>query len=109
MPTCAVVVTYHSGISTRIYLKLGRNAVCAISAVSAVGTIFSCNRQFGIVEFLKTNISGVEPVRNIFTNKIIVTTTDNSRHVFNYGVLNIDRIMAAINAFDADTNKFDDE
>lgn len=46
----------------------------------------------------KSAIAGVEAQRKLFSKKAIVTLGDGSRHVFDYGAMNIDKCVAAIEA-----------
>lgn len=48
------------------------------------------------MELLKENIIKVEQKNTLFSKKIIVILADNSSHIFNYGVMNTDKIVAAI-------------
>jgi hypothetical protein len=44
----------------------------------------------------KSAIAGVEVERKLFSKKAILTLGDGSRHVFDYGAMNIDKCVAAI-------------
>ena len=44
----------------------------------------------------KDDISGVEVRNSFFSKKAVVTLTDGSEHVFDYGAMNIDKCAAAI-------------
>ncbi len=44
----------------------------------------------------KTRIRKVEVLKKIFSNRAIITLDDDSQHVFNYGMLNIEPISRAI-------------
>ncbi len=46
----------------------------------------------------KNAITGVEVERKLFSKKATLTLADGSRHVFDYGALNIDKCVAAIEA-----------
>lgn len=48
------------------------------------------------MELLKENIMNVKQQNTLFSKKIIVTLADNSSHIFNYGVMNTDKILEAI-------------
>lgn len=52
----------------------------------------------GELEIDKADISDVEVQKSFFSKKAIVTLTDGSRHVFDYGALNIDPAAEAIRA-----------
>lgn len=44
----------------------------------------------------KERIKEVEVSKTFFTKKVIVTLDTGTKHVFNYGILNIDPVAAAI-------------
>lgn len=46
----------------------------------------------------KDAITGIEVERKLFSKKAILTLADGSRHVFDYGAMNIDKCVAAIEA-----------
>ncbi|OHC99853.1 hypothetical protein EEB18_014735 [Sphingopyxis sp. OPL5] len=46
----------------------------------------------------KDAIAGIEVQRKLFSKKATVTLTDGSRHIFDYGALNIDKCVAAMEA-----------
>jgi hypothetical protein len=52
----------------------------------------------GGLEINKDDIQGVEVKKSFFSKKAIVTLNDGSRHVFDYGAMNIDKCAAAIQA-----------
>ena len=52
----------------------------------------------GFLEINKDDIQNVEVQKSFFSKKCIVTLKDNSKHVFDYGALNIDKCAAAIEA-----------
>lgn len=51
----------------------------------------------GFLEIKKQDIVKVEVEKGFLAKKIILTLTDDSRHIFNYGILNIDKVAEAIN------------
>ena len=51
----------------------------------------------GYLEISKTDISDVQVEKSFLAKKAILTLTDGSKHTFNYGALNIDKVVAAIN------------
>lgn len=51
-----------------------------------------------ITEINKTDITDVKVEKSFLAKKAILTLTDSSKHIFNYGALNIDKVVAAINA-----------
>jgi hypothetical protein len=52
----------------------------------------------GYLEINKTDIKDVEVEKNFLAKKAIVVLSDNSKHVFNYGALNVDKVVEAIKA-----------
>ncbi len=46
----------------------------------------------------KGDIASVEVQKKLLSKKAILTLADGSVHVFNYGAMNIDRVVAAIEA-----------
>ena len=52
----------------------------------------------GFLEISKDDIKGVEVRKSFFSKKAVVTLTDGSEHVFDYGAMNIDKCAAAIQA-----------
>lgn len=51
----------------------------------------------GFLEINKKDIVKVEMEKSFLAKKIILTLADDSRHIFNYGVLNVDKVVDAIN------------
>ncbi|MCY7311003.1 MAG: hypothetical protein LH619_09505 [Chitinophagaceae bacterium] len=52
----------------------------------------------GYIEINKADITDVQVEKSFLAKKAILTLTDGSRHTFNYGALNIDKVVAAINS-----------
>jgi hypothetical protein len=52
----------------------------------------------GYLEIDKTNIQSVDVQKKMLSKKCILTLTDGSKHTFDYGPLNIDKAVAAIEA-----------
>ena len=50
----------------------------------------------GFLEINKTDITDVQVEKSFLAKKAILTLTDGSKHIFNYGALNIDKVVAAI-------------
>jgi GRAM domain len=50
----------------------------------------------GYLEINKADIKKVQVEKNFLAKKAIVTLTDNSKHTFNYGALNVDKVAEAI-------------
>jgi len=50
----------------------------------------------GYLEISKADIKNVQVEKNFLAKKAIVTLTDNSKHTFNYGALNVDKVAEAI-------------
>jgi hypothetical protein len=50
----------------------------------------------GYLEINKTDIKDVQVEKSFLAKKAIVTLTDESKHVFNYGALNVDKVAEAI-------------
>jgi hypothetical protein len=50
----------------------------------------------GLIILRKTEIKEVNVQKSLFSKKALVTMTDSSTHVFNYGAMNIDKLVAAI-------------
>jgi len=51
----------------------------------------------GYLEINKKDIKEVKTDKSLLNKKAILTLTDGSKHTFNYGALNIDKVIAAIN------------
>jgi hypothetical protein len=52
----------------------------------------------GFLEINKDDIRSVESKKSLFSKKCILTLSDGSQHTFDYGALNIDKTVAAIQA-----------
>ena len=52
----------------------------------------------GYLEINKSDIKEVQTEKSFLAKKVVLTLTDGSKHIFNYGVLNIDKVAAAIKA-----------
>lgn len=52
----------------------------------------------GFLEINKADIKDVQVEKNFLAKKAIVTLTDDSKHTFNYGALNVDKVAEAIKA-----------
>ncbi|PZR29199.1 MAG: hypothetical protein DI535_04070 [Citrobacter freundii] len=46
----------------------------------------------------KADIAGVDVQKSIFSKKVMITLSDGSKHEFNYGVMSIDKLVAAVNS-----------
>ena len=55
-------------------------------------------RSEGFLEINKTDIKNIRVEKNFMANKAIITLNDGSGHTFNYGALNIDKVVEAISA-----------
>lgn len=51
----------------------------------------------GYLEIKKQEIVNVEVEKGFLAKKAILTLADGSRHIFNYGMLNINKVVDAIN------------
>lgn len=52
----------------------------------------------GYLEISKTDITDVQVEKSFLSKKAIVTLSDGSKHTFNYGALNVDKVADAIKA-----------
>lgn len=52
----------------------------------------------GFLEINKSEIRNVETEKKLLCKKVILTLADGSKHTFNYGALNIDKLVEAIQA-----------
>ena len=52
----------------------------------------------GYLEINKADIKDVQVEKSFLAKKAIVTLTDGSKHVFNYGALNVDKLAEVIKA-----------
>lgn len=52
----------------------------------------------GYLEINKSDIKDVQAEKSFLAKKAIVTLNDDSKHTFNYGALNIDKVITAIKA-----------
>lgn len=50
----------------------------------------------GLLILNRSEIRKVEVQKTFFSKKVLVTMADDSTHVFDYGVMNIDKLVAAI-------------
>jgi hypothetical protein len=50
----------------------------------------------GYLQIDKQYIQSVDVQQSLFSKKCILTLTDGSRHTFDYGAMNIDKTVAAI-------------
>ncbi len=52
----------------------------------------------GYLEINKADITDVQVEKSFLAKKAILTLTDGSKHIFNYGALNIDKVVVAMRA-----------
>ncbi len=52
----------------------------------------------GLIVLEKSNIKDITAQKSLLAKKVVITMADGSVHVFNYGIMNIDRILAAVQA-----------
>jgi hypothetical protein len=52
----------------------------------------------GYLEIDKKHIQSVEVQKKLLSKKCVLTLTDGSKHTFDYGAMNIDKTVAAIEA-----------
>ena len=52
----------------------------------------------GYLEINKSDITDVQIEKSFLAKKAIVTLSDGSKHTFNYGALNVDKVAEAIKA-----------
>ena len=52
----------------------------------------------GYLEINKADIADVQVEKSFLAKKAILTLTDESKHTFNYGAMNIDKVVTAINS-----------
>lgn len=52
----------------------------------------------GLIVLDKSDIKNVSAQKSLLAKKVIITMADDSVHVFNYGMMNIDKILAAVQA-----------
>lgn len=68
-----------------------------VSAAGIVDEALFC--KFGSEAFIvipKSRIKSVESQKSFFAKKAIVILDNNEKHIFNYGMLNIDSVVKAI-------------
>jgi hypothetical protein len=51
----------------------------------------------GYLEISKAEITNVQIEKSFLAKKAVLTLADGSKHTFNYGVMNIDKVVEAIN------------
>ncbi len=51
----------------------------------------------GYLEFVKVEIKQVDVVSDLFNKKAVLTLTDGSKHIFNYPLRSIKKVVDAIN------------
>lgn len=44
----------------------------------------------------KSRIKSIEPQKSFFAKKVVLTLDNGEKHIFNYGMLNIDPVVSAI-------------
>ncbi|MGN6691838.1 MAG: hypothetical protein ACTHJU_12920 [Sphingopyxis sp.] len=64
---------------------------------SLLGTL-SNHLVEGRLAIEKDGIEAIEVERKLFSKKAILTLADGSRHIFDYGAMNIDKCVAAMEA-----------
>jgi hypothetical protein len=69
----------------------------AIWDASVLGTLGN-RAASGLLVIDKSDIAGLEVQKKFLSKKAILTLADGSVHVFNYGAMNIDKVVAAIEA-----------
>lgn len=52
----------------------------------------------GYLTIRKEEIGQMQTEKSFLAKKVVLTLTDGSTHIFNYGVLNIDKVAAAISS-----------
>ena len=52
----------------------------------------------GYLEINKSDITDVQVEKSFLSKKAILTLTDGTKHTFNYGAMNIDKVVTAINS-----------
>jgi hypothetical protein len=52
----------------------------------------------GYLEISKADIKDVQVEKSFLAKKVILTLSDGSKHIFNYGALNVDKVAEAIKA-----------
>lgn len=52
----------------------------------------------GYLEINKEDITDVQVEKSFLSKKVICTLKDGSKHTFNYGALNVDKVAEAIKA-----------
>jgi hypothetical protein len=50
----------------------------------------------GYLEINKSEIAGIQVEKSFLAKKAILTLSDGSKHTFNYGALNIDKVVEAM-------------
>ncbi|MBN8865083.1 MAG: hypothetical protein J0H92_17040 [Sphingobacteriales bacterium] len=52
----------------------------------------------GAIILEKSAIKDITAQKSLLSKKVVITMSDGSVHAFNYGIMNIDRILAAVQA-----------
>lgn len=52
----------------------------------------------GLIVLEKSAIKDITAQKSLLSKKVVITMTDGSVHAFNYGIMNIERILAAVQA-----------
>lgn len=68
----------------------------ADAAPSMPGEMYARWKKEGYVEIFKSEIRQVNVEKTVMVKKVTIILADGSEHTFNYGVLNIDKVVAAI-------------
>jgi hypothetical protein len=85
--------------SNRHHLKLNcRGEEGSVLPVFPAEALFIKWGSKGYITINKADITNVEVEKSFLAKKDIFTLTDGSKHTFNYGALNINKVVAAIHA-----------
>lgn len=87
----------YNGKLTITNKRLLYDAKYDVSAKGLLSEALFIKGSEGYLEISKTDISDVQVEKSFLAKKAILTLTDGSKHTFNYGALNIDKVVAAIN------------
>jgi hypothetical protein len=75
-----------------------RRLIYVASDDASLGGVLTNKAASGRVEIAKTDIRDTEVTRSLFHKRALVTLTDGSFHVFDRGMMSVDKIAEAIGA-----------
>jgi hypothetical protein len=76
----------------------GRRLLYAASDDASFAGVLGSRAAAGYLEIERNEISGIEVRKKLLSKKAFVTLADGTVHIFDYGAMNIDKCVAAMEA-----------